>query len=170
VTGPTGAGKTTRARRLSKLLGLELLELDELPFIIHPTKPLSSDELRASLTPRLREADAWIVDSEMSEVPPEAWQRATTVIWLDMPRNVRVWGILRRHGVVLVLGMRSGHGITRRRVLGDLRYAWRFHTHVTADYERRLLQLDLPADVVRTRDREAVERLIIDFEQSAGTA
>jgi hypothetical protein len=134
------------------------------------TEPLSSEELRTFLAPRLEQSDAWIVESQLSGVPPEALQRATTVIWLDLPRGLRVWRIIQRHGIVLILGTRSGHGITRRRVLGDIRHAWRFHARIVAAYERELGRLEIPAaEIVRLRDRAAVASWVRDFEHAVAS-
>lgn len=166
LTGTGGAGKTTLGRRLSDLLGVDLFELDELPHESRPGHPLSSEELRAFLAPRLLRSEAWIVESQLSEIPPEALRRATTVLWLDLPRSVRVWRIIRRHGIVLILGKRSGHGITRRRVLGDIRHGWSAHDRIAVEYEHQLGQLDIPAEVVRLRGRGSVARWLRDLEHA----
>jgi adenylate kinase family enzyme len=86
VVGVSGSGKTTVARSLAERLGAPLVELDGL---MHQRdwQPRPEDEFkeeveRATLQPE------WVIDGNYRQVVIEGpvWQRADTVVWLDVPR------------------------------------------------------------------------------------
>jgi adenylate kinase family enzyme len=90
VVGSSGAGKTTFAADLAGRLGAEHLELDS---IFHQPgwAPLPREEFRARVAEFIA-ASAWVVDGNYSAVQDLIWDRADTVIWLDLPR----WRVMRR--------------------------------------------------------------------------
>jgi adenylate kinase family enzyme len=98
VVGSPGAGKSTLGRELAGVLGAPFLELDS---VFHQPEwaPLPQQEFRA----KVREATAancWVIDGNYSAIRDLVWERADTVIWLDLPRLVvmrrLVWRTLRR--------------------------------------------------------------------------
>jgi adenylate kinase family enzyme len=98
VIGNSGSGKTRLAAGLSRRLGVPHVELDA---IYHQSGwvPLPEEQMRA----RVAEAVAgrrWVVDGNYSVVRDLVWDRADTIIWLDLPRWVVarqvVWRTLRR--------------------------------------------------------------------------
>jgi adenylate kinase family enzyme len=95
VVGVAGAGKSTVARELSERLGVRHIELDSIFWQAGWTK-LAAAEFEA----RVREATAaggWVVDGNYSDRIREiAWTAADTVIWLDLPRRVVMWQLVRR--------------------------------------------------------------------------
>jgi len=94
VIGSSGAGKSTFARRLSEATGLKIVHLDQLfwkPNWVEPTK----EEWRETLEEILQN-EAWIIDGNYSGTLDLRIQRADTVIFLDFPRAVCVWRVLKR--------------------------------------------------------------------------
>jgi adenylate kinase family enzyme len=98
VVGTSGAGKSTVGRQLARDLGVPFLELDS---IYHQPGwvPLAPPEFRR----RVAEAaagDGWVIDGNYSAVRPLVWERADTVVWLDLPRRTvmrqLIWRSLRR--------------------------------------------------------------------------
>ena len=86
VVGVSGSGKTTFATLLAERLGVPHLELDGVyhqPGWTH----LQPDEFRAAIGPVLAQR-AWVIDGNYSEVQPLVWERADTVIWLDLSKRV----------------------------------------------------------------------------------
>jgi adenylate kinase family enzyme len=81
VVGATGTGKTTFADRLSGILGVRHVELDELHWLQEwtPEEPARLDEK----VRRVASGDRWVVDGNYSQVQPILWERADTVVWLD---------------------------------------------------------------------------------------
>jgi adenylate kinase family enzyme len=94
VVGNSGAGKTTLARQLAAALGVPHLELDA---VYHQAgwQPLPPQEFRA-LVAEFAAGDAWVIDGNYSTVQDLVWQRADTVIWIDLPRRRVMSQLLRR--------------------------------------------------------------------------
>lgn len=159
ITGQSGAGKSILAMGLARKLGRRLLRVEEY-LAAHPDRRLTVAEVSPQLTPLLVHEDEWILEVMLRFVPPAAWERATTVVWLDMSRGRLIWGILRRALWVLLIGKHSKTPINRRRVLADVRHIWRTHGNDRAAYEE-FFATRLPAaiDVIRirtVREREAM--------------
>jgi adenylate kinase family enzyme len=107
VVGCIGAGKSTLARALGERLRLPVVHLDRLWWddgcyrirgrssVEQHTMP--ADEFRA-LQRRLAAEGRWIIDGGHVGDLDTRLPRATTVIWLDLPRHVCLRRLLRRHG------------------------------------------------------------------------
>ncbi|MER5731983.1 AAA family ATPase [Streptomyces sp. NPDC002138] len=94
VVGISGAGKSTLAAALSRRLGLPHHEMDALHFT-GPGWAVNESFVRD--TARLAAQDRWIFDSlGYPAVRDLLWERADTVVWLDHPRRVIMWRVLRR--------------------------------------------------------------------------
>jgi len=85
VVGNSGSGKTTAARHLAHVLGVPHVELDA---IFHQPgwQELPTAEFREQVT-RLVQGESWVVDGNYTAVRDLIWNRADTVIWLDLPRH-----------------------------------------------------------------------------------
>ncbi len=99
VVGCSGSGKTTVSRALAEKLVMPHIELDSL-FHQPGWTPRPTAELRAVVSGRLAE-ERWIVDGNYgSHVRDLVWDRADTVVWLDMsrPRVMAsvIWRTLKR--------------------------------------------------------------------------
>ncbi|HEY2597275.1 MAG TPA: AAA family ATPase [Candidatus Dormibacteraeota bacterium] len=87
VVGVSGSGKTTLARVLADRLGAPLVELDALMhqpgWVPKPDEEFKREVLQATAQ------DTWVVDGNYRQVVIEGpvWQRADTVVWLDLPRR-----------------------------------------------------------------------------------
>ncbi|MFI5986046.1 AAA family ATPase [Streptomyces sp. NPDC051555] len=94
VVGISGAGKSTLAAALSRRLEVPHHEMDALYF----TGPRwGVNETFVRDTARLAARDAWIFDSlGYRAVRDLLWERADTIVWLDHPRRVVMWRVLRR--------------------------------------------------------------------------
>ena len=99
VVGNSGSGKTTAARTMSERLALAHLELDS---VRHQPgwEELPDDRFAARVNAFMDAHDAWVIDGNYSVIQERIWERANTVVWLDVPfgenmRNI-VWRTLRR--------------------------------------------------------------------------
>ena len=91
VVGTSSVGKTTMAAALASLLGVPHVELDALHWESNWTE--ATDEV---LRARVRSAIAgggWVVDGNYAKARDLVWDRAETVVWLDLPLRT----ILRRY-------------------------------------------------------------------------
>jgi adenylate kinase family enzyme len=86
LVGVSGAGKTTVGRKLAASLGVPFVELDA---IFHQPDwvELPRDDFREQVGAALS-APGWVVDGNYSAVRDLVWDRADTVVWLDLPRRL----------------------------------------------------------------------------------
>jgi len=89
VTGTSGAGKTTLARKIAARLAVPHIELDAINWQAgwrdlagHDPEEFVRHVIQATRT------EAWVVDGNYGLVREEVWSRATHLIWLDYERHV----------------------------------------------------------------------------------
>ncbi len=94
IVGVPGSGKTTIGRRLATSLAVPFVELDE---IFHQPgwEDLPLDDFRSRVSEAVS-LDGWVVDGNYSAVQDLVWQRAETVVWLDLPRRVVMRRVIMR--------------------------------------------------------------------------
>ena len=115
IAGCAGSGKSTLARALAARTGLPLVERDRLGI-------LGSDQYRAAVS-RLAGEPRWILDGAPYYVDDLVYAAADTVVFLDYPKLVVMWRVLRRTlGIEL---MRRPAGAHRPQGLA----AWRDREH-----------------------------------------
>jgi adenylate kinase family enzyme len=85
VVGNSGSGKTTLARELAASLGIAHLELDA---VFHQPgwQELDTETFRARVA-EFAAGPAWVVDGNYGRVMDLVWDRADTVVWLDLARG-----------------------------------------------------------------------------------
>jgi adenylate kinase family enzyme len=94
VVGNAGSGKTRLSSALAARLGVPHVGLDSI-FHQPDWTQLPTDEFRR----RVRDAvtgDGWVVDGNYSAVRDLVWERADTVVWLDLPRPLVMWQVVAR--------------------------------------------------------------------------
>jgi adenylate kinase family enzyme len=96
IVGAAGAGKSVLAERLGRRTGLPVVHLDPM-FWRDGWTPAPRDEAVRALAAAIR-GDRWIVDGNFLEAgePGARFDRADTVIFLDLPRRTCLWRILTR--------------------------------------------------------------------------
>jgi hypothetical protein len=94
--GTSGAGKSTLARALAKGLEVPYVELDA--FMHQPGwRPRPDDEFMEEIDKATSEP-GWVVDGNYRRFVIEGpvWQRADTVVWLDLPRRTVMRQVIAR--------------------------------------------------------------------------
>lgn len=94
VIGPGGAGKSTVANQLGKLLHIEVIHLDKLYWQAGWIETPKS-EWRETVEELLGH-DSWIMDGNYSGTLDLRFQACDTVIFLDMKRSLCIWRVLKR--------------------------------------------------------------------------
>ena len=112
LIGTTGAGKTTLARRIARVLDIPHIEFDALRHGPNWTET-PDDVFRERLRVRLR-GPRWVGDGNYSLARDIVWPRATTLVWLDLPIWVVMWRLFRRTLRRAVLRQELWHGNTER--------------------------------------------------------
>lgn len=94
IIGSPGAGKSTFARRLGDITGIEIFHLDSLfwkPGWVETARP-QWIQLQQELVGR----PSWIIDGNYGATMDIRVQAADTVIFLDIPRRVCLWRVAKR--------------------------------------------------------------------------
>jgi adenylate kinase family enzyme len=94
IIGSGGAGKSTLARRLGEITGIEVFHLDKLywqPNWIEPIK----DDWKKTLEEILKR-DSWIMDGNFGGTMEMRLHACDTAIFLDFPPAVCLYRILKR--------------------------------------------------------------------------
>jgi adenylate kinase family enzyme len=94
IVGSAGSGKSTFARRLGEQLDLPVVHLDTLywrPGWVEPSQEEWHEQVREAV-----QADAWVMDGNYSATMDLRFERADTAIFLDIPRRVCLYRVLKR--------------------------------------------------------------------------
>lgn len=94
VIGSGGAGKSTFARRLGARLGLPVIHLDRAYWQPGWVEPPKDEWLRT--VEGLCAGDSWVMDGNYSGTLDVRLAACDTVLFLDLPRVVCVWRVLKR--------------------------------------------------------------------------
>jgi adenylate kinase family enzyme len=93
IAGVSGAGKTTLARKIEARLGLPHHELDALH---HGPGWVKRPEFESDVDAFTAEP-CWVTEEQYHPLLGDMlWQRADTLIWLDLPRSTVMWRVIRR--------------------------------------------------------------------------
>ena len=95
VIGSGGAGKSTVATKLGQLLDLEVNHLDK--FYWRPGWIETPPDEWLQIVTELINRDSWIIDGNYGGTLELRMQRADTIVFLDMPRLLCTWRILKRN-------------------------------------------------------------------------
>jgi adenylate kinase family enzyme len=125
VIGSGGAGKSIFSRRLGEILSLEVIHLDALywhPGWVETPKP----EWRRRVEELVRR-DSWIMDGNYSGTLDIRFEACDTVIFLDLPRPVCVWRLLKRKALYRRGGRPDmARGCEEKLSLEFIRWVWAY--------------------------------------------
>jgi adenylate kinase family enzyme len=87
VVGNAGSGKTGLAQRIAAALGVPHIELDAIHHL-PGWEPIDPEEFVTRVS-AIAATDGWVIDGNYRTVVVDGpvWQRADTVVWLDLPRR-----------------------------------------------------------------------------------
>lgn len=125
VIGCPGAGKSTFARRLGAILGIEVIHLDRLYW--HPGWVRTPADQWAQIQEATLHADRWIVDGNYAATLHLRVAAADTVIFFDFPTAVCLWrSLLRVAKSRWTARPDMADGCPERGNLEFLRFIWSF--------------------------------------------
>ena len=165
VIGNAGAGKSTLSLALAEKTGLPLVHLDRL-YWCGSWEHRSREEFDILLEAELQKPQ-WIIDGNFTRTLPRRLERADTVIWLDLPTAICLWGATKR--------VLQNHGRSRPDMGGDCpehfdkqklelyKAILRFNRTHRTEYTELLK--DTHATVYRLRSRRQVKRFLNDISQ-----
>ncbi len=163
VIGCSGSGKTTLSVKLGAISGLPVIHLDK--FFWKPGWVLAArEEFDAALQAEL-EKPAWIMDGNYKGSLPRRLEYCDTVVYLDYPRRVCLWGVVTRavkfHGQ---MRPDMGEGCPERFDWSFLKYTWNFekeHGRATKEFVKKSGK-----PVVWLRSRREAEKFLEAVRQS----
>lgn len=158
IIGSCGAGKSTLAISLAKKLELPLVHLDRIRFV-GSWQERPREEFDEILLSEL-EKPRWIIDGNYNRTIPLRMRYCDTVVFLDFPRLVCLWGVVTR--------VIKYHGKTRPD-MGDncperfdfefLKFVWNFRSK----HRKRYLEMLAAAkdkEIIILRSRRQAKRFL----------
>lgn len=94
IVGCPGSGKSSLARAISAKTALPIVHLDKLYWRDNWTH-IAHEEFDSLLQAELVKP-RWIIDGNYTRTIPLRLEHADTVLWLDYPTPLCLWGVLRR--------------------------------------------------------------------------
>jgi adenylate kinase family enzyme len=141
VVGTSGSGKSMLGRALAARLGIAFIELDS---IRHQAGwvELPDPEFRRRVA-ALVDGERWVIDGSYGMVRDLVWGRATTIVWLDLPRWQVMLQVIRRSVSRAIMGTELWNGNRERWSMllsadHPIRWAWRTYHRRRRDYEAAL--------------------------------
>lgn len=159
VIGTGGSGKTTVARRLAERTGLPLIHLDSL-YWRAGWQPTPAEEWRATVE-QLVAADRWIIDGNYGGTLDLRLEACDTVVFLDLPRIVCLWRVLKRQ--LRYLGrVRSDvpQGCPERLRWEFVAWIWTYRARRRGDILQRLAALDKRKRVTILRSSADIDEFL----------
>lgn len=171
--GNAGSGKSHLAARIAGSLGVPHVELDAIHHL-PGWEPIDPDEFLARVT-AVAATDAWVIDGNYRAVVVDGpvWERADTVVWLDLPRRT----------VMRQVTARTLRRVVRREELWNgnrqrmqslwawdphksiIRWAWTQHTKYEERFRSAMTSPTLGhIDFVRLRSRAEVEQWLTSID------
>jgi adenylate kinase family enzyme len=159
VIGSGGAGKSTFARHLGKLLDIGVIHLDALYW--HPgwiETPRA--EWRKVLEELLRR-DAWIIDGNYSNTLALRLEKCDTVIFLDIARPICLWRVLKR-AILYRSRIRPdmAEGCRERLDLGFIRWVWSYNSRTRPQIIEILRESAQNQKVIWLRSQAEIKRFL----------
>lgn len=159
VIGPGGSGKSTFARRLGQILGIEVKHLDSFYWRSGWTKPSNEDWIKT--VNDLISRDSWIIDGNFGGTLPLRVERCDTVIFLDMPRLLCLWRITKRR---ITYRKRSrpdmAEGCHEKLDLEFIRWVWNYPNRSRPRVIKLLNENRAAKTIVWLRSNDDVERFL----------
>ncbi len=162
IIGSGGAGKSTFARRLGEKTGIEIIHLDKLHWKPNWTEP-PKDEWKETLEKAMC-GEAWIMDGNYSGTLEMRLVACETVIFLDMPRIVCVYRVIKR--VALSCGKTRPDMAENCFEQFDwefIKWIWDFQNRSKPKMERLLTQFRDEKTVIRLKSKREVENFFVNY-------
>ncbi|MCA1634413.1 MAG: DNA topology modulation protein [Acidobacteria bacterium] len=159
VIGSGGAGKSTFAGRLGERLRIAVIHLDS-HYWRAGWVETPKDEWLETVEELLRR-DAWIMDGNYSGTLEHRLGVCDTVIFLDLPRTVCLWRVLKR----LLLNWRRSRpdmaeGCPEKFSLDFLSWVWNYPQRARPKVLRLLGENSRGKKIIRLRSRAEVEKFL----------
>lgn len=157
IVGCGGSGKSYVARELGRLLDLPVVHMDAVYFD-DQWNPLPVDRFEAAQR-ELVAAPRWVIDGNYNSTVQVRLEAADTVVFMDLPTRVCLWGILSRqlrHGQ----GQNDRDGVYNRITPDVLRYVLCYRRRVRPGILAKIDQHASGARLIVLTSRRQTRRLL----------
>lgn len=161
IVGCGGSGKSTIARQLGTKLRLPVTHLDAI-YYDQDWNPLAHDQF-AKQQEKLVAGDRWLIEGNYASTLPIRLAAADTVIFLDLPAAVCLWGIAQRR-LRYRGGQHAKDGVYDRITWSFVRYIIGYRTSMRPRVTTLLSQHAPDAWVVTIRSRRHASRLAAELQ------
>ena len=94
IVGTSCSGKTTLARQIASQHHIPHIELDAI-YWQQDWTPLPIDQFRSAVEAAAA-GDQWVIDGNYSRVRDIIWNRATDIVWMNLPFMTVLWRAIKR--------------------------------------------------------------------------
>lgn len=163
VIGSCGSGKSAFSRRLAEIIQLPLIHLDShywRPGWIEPTKDVWREQVV-----ELLKGERWIIDGNYSGTMDMRLAACDTVLFLDLPRHVCTWRVLKR--AARYRGRTRpdlAEGCPEKIDLAFLKWTWSYPTRSRPKVLGRLKRVEHTVEIITFRTAREVDRFLVDLE------
>lgn len=159
IIGSAGAGKSTLSRKLSRLIGVPVIHLDR--YYWQPNWVATPNDQWDDAVRSFAEQEAWIMDGNYSRTLDMRIARADTVIFLDAPRLLCLYRVIKRRI--------QYHGRTRPDLNEEcpekldwpfLLWVWNYRNRSRPGIIKKLEAIEGDKTVIIAKSRKEVEALL----------
>jgi adenylate kinase family enzyme len=157
IVGCGGSGKSYVARELGRLLDLPVIHMDAVYFD-DQWNPLPMERFEAKQH-ELVAAPRWVIDGNYNSTVQVRLEAADTVVFMDLPTHVCLWGILSRqlrHGC----GQNDRNGVYNRITSDVLRYVLGYRRKMRPRMLTKIDQHASGAQVIALTSRRQARRFL----------
>jgi adenylate kinase family enzyme len=165
IIGAGGAGKTVLANQLSVLLDLPVTHLDALRYT--PTWHRVPEDEFVAAQRKVTATDRWIIDGNSLASMPVRFAAADTIVFLDLPAGVCLWGVLRRRW--RYRGGQHADGVHDRITWSLLTYIVRFRRRTGPAARRCIAEHEGHAVLIELTSRRQVRQWLAQLDRRAGS-
>lgn len=159
IIGSSGAGKSTFARRLGLISGLKVIHLDRLHWRPNWAEP-SKEEWKRIVADALK-GDSWIMDGNYGGTMKMRLAACDTVIFLDMPRWLCVYRVIRRSTIYRKAARPDmADGCEERFDWDFVKWVWQYPTRSKPRVESLLSAVPSSTKVIRLSSKVQVEQFL----------
>jgi adenylate kinase family enzyme len=155
IIGSGGSGKSTLARRLGEATGIEVIHLDKLhwkPNWVEPDK-----QEWGKTVDKILAGDSWIIDGNYGGTLEKRIAAADTVIFLELPRTICVWRILKRAARYRKISRPDmAEGCEEKFDLKFIKWIWDYPRRTKPKVESLLKKFESKIEIIRLRTPEEV--------------
>ena len=167
VIGSCGAGKSVFSRRLGVVTGLPVIHLDRHFWRAGWVEP--SRDVWWQQVEDLLKGDAWIIDGNYSRTMDLRLGHCDTVIFLDYPRHICTWRVLKR--TLIYRGASRpdvAEGCPEKMSWDFIKWTWNYPVRSRPSVLDRLARVAEKVTIVTLHDDEETDEFLVDAAKKHG--